>query len=252
MKNLLLFLLISLNSLCAGDIESYFRLLDQYPQTLGPLGDAQQGEIEIIQDRKKIEELEQTMGRKIGIVAQDKYWLWINDPVKFPSGKYGVYGRFLWQQSLKGAPGVAVMAVLPDGRIVLNRNYRHATRSWEYELPRGARGADETSEAAAVREVKEETGMVLDKISFLGNMTVDTGFTNSIVPIFMAKVIHQDKATPEDSEAIAGIEAFSLKELKEGYINGYLLMTEKGKTVKIPLRDPFLTFALFQAELRKL
>jgi ADP-ribose pyrophosphatase len=232
--------------------QSYVNYLQQYPQTLGPIGNARLGEIEIITDPQKFAEIEQLTGRPVGIVAEDKYLIWMNDPVKFPNGKLGMYLRILWKQSLKGSPGVAVMAILPNNKIVLNRNYRHATRSWEYELPRGTIADKETIEAAAAREVKEETGMVIEKLQLLGKMAPDSGLTNSIIPIFLAKVKSQEQSTPEDSEAIAAIEAFSLEELKKGYIQGYLTAKIDGENKNIPLRDPFLSFALFQATIQGL
>ena len=42
--------------------------------------------------------------------------------------------------------------------IVVNLNYRHATRSWEIELPRGMRRSKESLREASARELKEETG----------------------------------------------------------------------------------------------
>jgi ADP-ribose pyrophosphatase len=231
-------------------LNAYFNYLDQYPKTLLPLGNAQEGEIEIIIDRQKIFDIQQKTGRKVGVVAEDNYWLWINDAVKFPNGKCGVYGRLLWRQSLTGATGVAVMAMLPDGKIVLNRNFRHATRSWEYELPRGAVSIGETIEDAAAREVKEETGMILDQLQLLGQVATDSGITNAVIPVFLAKITAQQEAQPEDSEAIAAIEAFSVEELKKGFVDGYLSIRVNEEIRKIPLRDPFLAFALFQANLR--
>jgi|SRR5579862_4106553 len=233
-------------------IDDYLHYLDTYPETLGPCGNASLGEIEIIRDRKKILEIEQTIGRKVGVISQDKYWIWINDAVKFPNGKNGVYGRILWSNSLKGNPGVAVVPLLQNGKIALNRNFRHATRSWEYELPRGRIDENETAEAAAMREIKEETGMRIDTLHSLGAMAVDTGLTNSVVPIFLGKVLSQEDAKPEDSEAIAAIEAFSIEELKKGFVDGYLTALVDGKPCKIHLRDPFLAFAILQAEARAL
>lgn len=247
MRFLLIFAALSVCFVNAQEnpaLDKYFDYLGRCP-TLGPLGNADQGEIEIVRDRAKIADIEQQMKRQVGIIAEDKYWIWINDAVKFPNGKYGVYGRIIWRQSLQGIPGVAVMAVLPNGKIVLNRNYRHATRSWEYELPRGGVNPNETIQAAATREVKEETGMVIEELELLGYMTPDTGLTNTVVPLFLAKVVDHQESEPEDSEAIAAIEAFSIDELRKGFKDGYLSVKVGDKVQKIPLRDPFLAFCLF-------
>jgi len=233
-------------------LNNYFKYLNTYSNTLGPFGKAADGEIEIIQDRRKISEIEEKTGRVVGLVAEDKYWIWLNDAVQFPNKTYGIYGRLLWKSSLNGRAGVVIMAILPNSKVVLNRNFRHATRSWEYELPRGGREPNETIEIAAKREAKEETGMIVKELFLLGETAVDSGTLNTIVPIFYAKVVECQESTPEDSEAIAGIDAFSIAELKKGFFDGYLTKEINGQKQQIPLRDPFLAYALLMADLRKL
>lgn len=236
----------------ASQINNYFNYFKDHYEALGPYGNYNLGEIEIVDDTQKIAEIERVVGRKVGVVAEDPYWLWINDAVIFPSGKFGVYGRMIWRQSLKGIGGVALMPVLADGRICLNRNFRHATRTWEYELPRGCVQENETNEDAAIRETKEETGLVVGQLHLLGRINPDSGMTNSVVPVYLAKVLEQGIAQIEDSEAIAGVEYFSLDEIKKGLVDGYLSVEIDKNVHKINLRDPFLAFAILQCELRNL
>lgn len=247
-----LFSFIAIAAFSAEDApyKSYLELLKEYPQTLGPWGKAQEKEIEIIRDPVRMKEIEDRMGRKVGIVARDNYWMWVNDAVEFPNGKTGIYARLLWVKSLKGPAGVAVLAILPNNKIVLNCNYRHATRSWELELPRGGKELNESIEDAAKREVKEETGMVISELQSLGEMAPDSGLTNSIVPIYMAKVIAKENAAPEDSEAIAKILAFSYEDLKKAFLKGSITLDIEGETKQVFVRDPFLAFALFKADLK--
>lgn len=254
LKYLLCFLCFSL-VLHASEIHreafnTYLNLLEAYPNTLGPLGNWREGEIEIVKDPLLIAKIQEKTKRFVGIMAQDKYWIWLNDAVRFPNGNFGVYGRLLWTQSLVGPTGVAVMIILPDGRVALNCNYRHATRSWELELPRGGVNLGESLSDAAKREVREETGMVIEELISLGEMATDTGVTNAVVTLFLAKMIKQEKAAPEDSEAIDGILAFSLEELLQGLKEGQMEVMLKGKWRKVYLRDPFLAFAILQTQLR--
>lgn len=229
----------------------YLEYLKHYPLTLGPDASYRNGEIEIIRDEKQMIEIQNQTNRTVGIVAEDNYWIWINDAVRFPNGTQGVYGRVIWRRSLEGIAGVAVMPLLPNGKIALNRNFRHATRSWEYELPRGGLSDSEAPEQAALREMKEETGLLASKIEFLGYMNPDSGMTNTVVPVYLAQVSERDSATPEDSEAIASVDAFTVAELKQGFLNGYLTTEISGESVRINLRDPFLSFALLQWEIRQ-
>src|SRR5229473_2343647 len=56
-------------------------------------------------------------------------------------------------------PGsVVVLPVLPDGRIVLVRQYRHATRLYMWELVAGRMEPGENPKKGAQRELIEETG----------------------------------------------------------------------------------------------
>lgn len=247
-------------TLYAGQI-NYLEVLEK----LGlPLGDHKKGEIEIVTEPDQIEKVETTQKTrliqkgfpekeagqfsKVGVVAQDQYWIWIRDAVLFPGGIPGTYDRLLWKSSLDSPyPGVAILPVLPDGKIVLNLNYRHATRSWELEIPRGLIKPGEDPKAAALREMKEETGLSSEKLEFLGEMAPDSGALGSIVPIYIAYGSQEGLADIEYSEAIAGKKIYSLEEIKQGFIQGYLLIDKE----KIPLRDPFLAFALLKKEFLK-
>ena len=254
LKSLLLVSLLCIQGLCSAaneNITKYLEYLKQYPLTLGPNASYKKGEIEIIRDEKQMAEIQNRTKRMVGVVAEDNYWIWINDAVCFPNGTKGVYGRVIWRRSLEGIGGVAIMPLLPNGKIALNRNFRHATRSWEYELPRGCLLYNEAPEQAALREMKEETGLIASKIEFLGHINPDSGMTNTIVPIYLAQVLKKDISTPEDSEAIASIDAFTIAELKQGFFDGYLITEISGKSVKINLRDPFLSFALLQWDIRQ-
>lgn len=65
--------------------------------------------------------------------------------------------------SIRGE-GIAVYAVTRQApaRLVMVRQYRYPLDDYIYEIPAGLVEADETAEAAAVREMKEETGLKLD------------------------------------------------------------------------------------------
>ncbi|MFJ4667268.1 NUDIX domain-containing protein [Kitasatospora purpeofusca] len=61
-------------------------------------------------------------------------------------------------QLVKFAP-VAATVVLDDlGRVLMMWRHRFATDTWNWEIPSGIVEAGESLEAAAAREVEEETG----------------------------------------------------------------------------------------------
>lgn len=233
-----------------ASIQEYIELIRRYPNVIEPQGIAAKGEIEIVLDKEKMASIEMSTGRDVGIIAQDNYWIWINDACIFPNGYEGVYGRILWVKALESSPvGVVVMPMMSDGTVVLNCNFRHATRSWEIELPRGGINSGEEVETAARRETKEETGMIIDSLTLLGEVTPDTGLTSTVVPIFLAKVIEKQNAEQGDSEAIEEILFLSLNKIKQALVNGYYQHQIKGIEKRIYFRDPFLAYAVLMYEL---
>jgi ADP-ribose pyrophosphatase len=267
MKKFLLLTLLYCQYICGNQsLEEYFSYVKQLNL---PNGSFKEGEIEIVTDPTEISLIQKVQEKRllqkgfsadkaaefsrVGIVNEDQYWIWLRDAVYFPRGVPGTYDRLLWRSELKEKfPGVAILPILPSGQIILILNYRHATRSWELELPRGRIESQETLREAACRELKEETGLIASSMVFLGEVTTDTGVHSSVIPIFIGKISSQGDSNPEYSEAIARIIAFTKEEIKEGLVQGYLEISIQGTKKQIPLRDAFLTFALFQAECRKL
>src|ERR1700678_283400 len=74
-------------------------------------------------------------------------------------------------------PGsVVVLPVLPDGRIVLIRQYRHSVEQYLWELVAGRRDGDESFVAGARRELQEETGYRARRMRLLGVFVPSPGF----------------------------------------------------------------------------
>jgi ADP-ribose pyrophosphatase len=84
-------------------------------------------------------------------------------------------------------PGaVAVVPVGTDGRVLLVRQYRHATGSWLWEIPAGRLEPGEAPLAAARRELEEETGLRAAEWSSLGGFFAAPGFCSEWMHLFAA------------------------------------------------------------------
>ncbi|MBS0625429.1 MAG: NUDIX hydrolase [Verrucomicrobia bacterium] len=265
MKNLFIFLSL-ISFLGADELDEYFSLLHEHPHLAVP-GEHEKGEIEIVLDREGIGAIEKAQierlvkkgvslalaqkSSQVGIVSEDIYWLWIRDAVIFPTGATGTYERIVWKSGLltQNTNGVAILPVFPDGRIALVLNYRHATRSWELELPRGALKKGETLQETVIRELQAETGLIAKEPILLGSMTPDTGVLPSVVPVFWIKIESEGMADCDFSEAIEGIRLYTVDELKAGLKAGWMEVEMGGEKRRVPLRDPFLTFGLFLSDL---
>jgi ADP-ribose pyrophosphatase len=110
----------------------------------------------------------------IGIILNDQYILILRDLVEFPSGDKGSYFRILNQADLKGGQGVVVLPAMNDKYLLL-RQYRHPTRSWSYEFPRGFGEPGVPAEQQAKNEVNEETRGEIADLTDLGIYHSNTG-----------------------------------------------------------------------------
>jgi ADP-ribose pyrophosphatase len=100
-------------------------------------------------------------------------------------------------------PGsVVVLPVVPDGRLVLIRQYRHATSQSLWELVAGHKEADESFLQGAHRELAEETGYTASKIRKLLEVFPSPGLLGEKMVIFLATGLRAGKAHPEDDENI--------------------------------------------------
>jgi ADP-ribose pyrophosphatase len=255
-----------LHHLFASGQDRYFSYMEKLSQ---PNGNFRDGEIEIVVSPEEIAQVQKVQETRllkkgfsaeeaaefsrVGVVNEDQYWIWLRDAVYFPKGIPGTYDRLIWKSELrKKHPGVAILPVLPSHEVVLVLHFRHATRSWELELPRGGLEAKETEEEAALRELKEETGFCASSVTLLGEMAIDTGVLSSVIPVFLAKVAGEEFSKLEYSEAIAKSVRLSKEELYEGLAQGFLEVSLNGEKKRAFLRDPFLTFGLIQAQIKSL
>jgi ADP-ribose pyrophosphatase len=133
---------------------------------------------------------------KVGIAYRDQYLLLLRDAVRFPDGSLGTYIRFV--DISPSVPGVAILPVYQE-QILLLRHFRHATRTWHYEIPRGF-GIEGTVEANARRELEEEIGASASRLISLGLMYPDTGISSQQVALLFAEVAYYGQV--EIAEAI--------------------------------------------------
>src|SRR6202795_655028 len=100
-------------------------------------------------------------------------------------------------------PGsVVVLPVLPDGRILLIRQYRHATRLYLWELVAGRIDHSEGVRQAAARELIEETGYRARRLRVFLDVFPTPGFLEERMYILLAEGITPGKARREGDEKI--------------------------------------------------
>src|SRR5437899_2995978 len=119
-------------------------------------------------------------------------------------------------------PGsVVVLPLLPDGRILLIRQYRHATRQYLWELVAGRIDAGETPKQGAARELAEETGYRAKRLKTFLDVFPTPGFLEERMWILLAEGLTAGKAQPEEDEKIE-VRAYRVNELKKMIKSGRL------------------------------
>jgi len=104
------------------------------------------------------------------------------EQVELPDGRR--VDEFLW---IKTRDFAIAVVVTPDGRVVLERSYKHGPRRIALALPAGYVDDGETPDQAVRRELREETGYTSDDWRHLGSFTVDGNYGVCTAHLFLAR-----------------------------------------------------------------
>jgi ADP-ribose pyrophosphatase len=196
---------------------AYLQLKQEEPE----LFENPAGGFQILFDPLEIEKVEPENAnpwRKIGVQYRDPYFVFLRDAVRFPDGSIGAYSRVLLAP--ERTDGVAFLPV-HQGKFLLLRQFRHATRRFHIEAPRGFGEPGKSPEENARRELYEELGLEAHKLTPLGPMFTDPGMTNIKVHLFRVETCGGNPRT-DINEGIASIEAFTPDELKNAVAGGQI------------------------------
>lgn len=105
------------------------------------------------------------------------------DTCERPDGKivtpYYVYEFPAW---------VCALAITKEGKVILEKQYRHGIGETAYELPGGCvDDTDASFEAAIARELEEETGYRFSSYEYLGKTCANPSTNNNWMHMFLAK-----------------------------------------------------------------
>lgn len=118
-------------------------------------------------------------------------------------------GRRSVREIVRHAPAVAVLPRLPNGDFLLVRQYRKAVEAVVVELCAGLREPGEAPEAAARRELLEETGRTATRLRHLGRVLASPGYTDEWIDLFLADC--EEAARPADLDADEQLELLRLR-----------------------------------------
>ena len=98
---------------------------------------------------------------------------------------------------------VVVVPRLPDGRLLLERIYRHPYRTWLHEFPAGGIEPGEDACAAGARELTEETGWIAGRTTLLHRFEALPGLLRMRLHLVLAEDLRDGgQRKLEDAEFI--------------------------------------------------
>ena len=104
-------------------------------------------------------------------------------------------------------PGaVAIVPMLPRGRVAMIRQWRGSVGEVIYEIPAGGLKPRERPDRAARRELIEEVGLRPGRLRRLASVYSAPGFVTEKVHIFLATRCREVPAAPEPDEFIERVD----------------------------------------------
>jgi ADP-ribose pyrophosphatase len=147
------------------------------------------------------------------VVRKSTYMEIVADTIETPDGRRH-------ERDVVIHPGaVTVVAILPDGRVLLVRQYRHAAGQVLLELPAGTLdvlddGSIEDPAVAGPRELSEETGYRAANWRRLGAFFTAPGFASERMTLYLATDLTPDpNHTGPDPDERLLVEAVALPDL---------------------------------------
>ena len=168
-------------------------------------------------EEKTIKRTEIFKGRIINVAV---------DEVELPNG------MGMSQRELVFHPGgVSVLAITPEDKLILVRQFRKPLEKVIYEIPAGKLEAGESADlsAALLRELEEETGYTAKKVEKLSTFYVTPGFANEIHHLFFASALEKvENPRVADDEEVIELHELSFDEVQALLASGEI---EDAKTL---------------------
>lgn len=201
-------------------LKNYYKLLDEYPR----LFEDESFPLKIIRDESVIlswqkNQREFLSGKgfpvewaDIGLLLEDQYIIVLRDLVEFPNGCRNGYVRMIPRADLLGGIGVIMLPIFND-KILLINHFRHSTRRWHLEIPRGYGEPGLSGAENAQKELKEEVGGITSELIPLGFLYPETGFESQRVELFLARLA--SVGLPETDEGIESFVWLTVREMED-------------------------------------
>lgn len=125
----------------------------------------------------------------------------VRDEILLPDGKPGV------REVVRHPGAVAVVPLTEAGEVVCVRQYRYPNDGMLLEIPAGKLEPGERTregglEAAARRELREETGAVVGKLTYIGPFYSSPAILDEVIFCYLAEDLTFGETDPDEDEFI--------------------------------------------------
>jgi ADP-ribose pyrophosphatase len=121
---------------------------------------------------------------------------------------------------------VLIFPLTATEEVVMVRQYKHGAGTILLEFPGGTfLPEEETAEAAAARELGEETGYVAGRLEFLGSVWDDPTRQDNRVHMFLARDARQTQAQNLDEHEDIEVVLLPLRKFKSMCMDGEIAVT---------------------------
>ena len=136
----------------------------------------------------------------------------VQDQVELPEGKGQAQRDLIFHNG-----AVAVIALTPENKLILVKQYRKAIEATSYEIPAGKLEVGENADphAAALRELEEETGYT-GQLELVYDFYSAIGFCNERIKLYAATNLKKvENPRPQDEDETLELLEVTLKEAKD-------------------------------------
>ena len=96
--------------------------------------------------------------------------------------------------------GICVVPITENGEVLMVEQYRYPYGEVILEIPAGKRDGDEEPLEGGKRELREETGAVAEKYTFLGELYPTPGYCGEVIYMYLATGLSFGETDPDEDE----------------------------------------------------
>jgi 8-oxo-dGTP pyrophosphatase MutT (NUDIX family) len=157
----------------------------------------------------------QTHGSKL--VHQNNWYTVRQDDVTNPAGTRTTYSVVELTNDV-----VYIAAVDANGMFCLVKQFRYpiGRESWEFVA---GQSDGQSAEAAAARELHEETALSANKLEVIAHIQTDTGFCNTPISLVLAQGLSDTGDNLDPTDGILDVRRFSQNEIRDMIMSGEIV-----------------------------